>query len=176
MKVNVLRLGHRIKRDERISTHVGLVARAFCADKIMYTGDKDVQLIESIEDVVERWGGKFKVEYHNNAKRIIHEFDGVTILLSMYGVNLREGIQEIQETDSDKILVILGGQKVPGEIYGLVDMNISVTNQPHSEVAALGVFLHELFDGKELDHEFKGAKLRVIPQKKGKKIKELREK
>ena len=33
--INVLRLGHRIGRDKRITTHVALVARAFGADKIL---------------------------------------------------------------------------------------------------------------------------------------------
>jgi len=35
LKVNVLRLGHRYSRDRRISTHVGLVARAFGADELL---------------------------------------------------------------------------------------------------------------------------------------------
>ena len=35
----VLRLGHRIGRDARISTHCGLVARALGANKIIYSGD-----------------------------------------------------------------------------------------------------------------------------------------
>ena len=39
--IEVLRLGHRISRDKRISTHVALVARAFGASKIYYTGQKD---------------------------------------------------------------------------------------------------------------------------------------
>ena len=34
MKVNVLRLDHRLKRDTRITTHVCLTARAFGASKI----------------------------------------------------------------------------------------------------------------------------------------------
>jgi len=33
--ITVLRIGHRISRDKRITTHVALVARAFGADKIL---------------------------------------------------------------------------------------------------------------------------------------------
>ena len=64
---------------------------------------------------------------------------------------------------------MIGGEKVPGEVYGLADYNIAVTNQPHSEVAALAVFLHEYFSGKELDKKFRG-RLKIVPQAAGKKI------
>ena len=46
----VLRLGHRRARDKRISTHVGLVARAFGAQKIIYSGEKDQKLLDSIKE------------------------------------------------------------------------------------------------------------------------------
>ncbi|MGZ7049188.1 MAG: tRNA (cytidine(56)-2'-O)-methyltransferase, partial [Methanobacterium sp.] len=41
---------------------------------------------------------------------------------------------------------------------------------PHSEVSSLAVFLHILFEGKELDKEFKGGKMKVVPTAEGKKI------
>ena len=78
--------------------------------------------------------------------------------------------QELQED-----LVVVGGAKVPGEVYGMVDWNVAVTSQPHSEVSALAVFLHELFEGSELDASFKGAKLRVRPQARGKLVEEARD-
>ncbi|MEM5871528.1 MAG: tRNA (cytidine(56)-2'-O)-methyltransferase, partial [Candidatus Aenigmatarchaeota archaeon] len=56
MSIYVLRLGHRIHRDERISTHCGLVARAFGADGIIYSGEHDEKLIESVKRVSEEWG------------------------------------------------------------------------------------------------------------------------
>ena len=61
---------------------------------------------------------------------------------------------------------------MPPEIYALADSNIAVSSQPHSEVAALAVFLHEYFDGKELEKKFKNAKIRVVPQERGKKVEE----
>jgi len=36
--IEILRLGHRKKRDARLSTHVALVSRAFGASKIYYSG------------------------------------------------------------------------------------------------------------------------------------------
>ena len=68
------------------------------------------------------------------------------------------------------LLIIIGGEKVPAEIYKIVDHNISITHQPHSEIAALSIFLHEYFAGKELNKEFKNSKIRVIPQERGKKV------
>lgn len=173
MQTWVLRLGHRVQRDERISTHVGLVARAFGADKLIYSGEKDERLLRSIEEVVDRWGGDFQVEYQKNGKQVIREFENETVLLSMYGIHLKKGVREVHRKTENTLLIVVGGEKVPGEIYGMVDINISVTNQPHSEVAALAVFLHELYRGKELDKKFEGAHLKVVPQKRGKKIKEI---
>jgi tRNA (cytidine56-2'-O)-methyltransferase len=43
-----------------------------------------------------------------------------------------------------------------------------VTNQPHSEVAALAVTLDRLFEGRELDREWADAERRVVPQQTGK--------
>ena len=40
----VLRLGHRLKRDERLSTHVGLASRALGADKIIYSGVRTLKI------------------------------------------------------------------------------------------------------------------------------------
>ncbi|MBU0898813.1 MAG: tRNA (cytidine(56)-2'-O)-methyltransferase, partial [Nanoarchaeota archaeon] len=68
------------------------------------------------------------------------------------------------------LLILVGGEKVPGEVYQMADLNIAVTNQPHSEIAALALFLDMYFSGKELDKKFTKAKLRIIPQEKGKKI------
>ena len=38
-RISVLRLGHRIERDKRITSHLGLTARAFGADEIILSGD-----------------------------------------------------------------------------------------------------------------------------------------
>ncbi len=45
MKINVLRLDHRQKRDARITTHVCLTARAFGADGVILNGDEDTKLM-----------------------------------------------------------------------------------------------------------------------------------
>ncbi len=67
-------------------------------------------------------------------------------------------------------LIVVGGSKVPRIVYKLSDWNISVTSQPHSEISALSVFLHDLFEGKELSKIFCNAKLRIVPQSNSKKV------
>ena len=53
-----MRIGHRPERDKRITTHVGLVARAFGAEEMLLSG-RDSHVEESLADVAERWGGDF---------------------------------------------------------------------------------------------------------------------
>ena len=86
----------------------------------------------------------------------------------MYGISVKKKINVIKE--EKRILIIIGSEHVPGVYYGLADYNISITSQPISELSALTIFLHEYFDGKELDIKFENAKVRIIPQEKGKKI------
>lgn len=171
MSVHVLRLGHRPSRDKRVSTHLVLAARAFGAKGATYTGKQDNSLEESIRSVVEEWGGDFTINYSSNWKNSIKNWEGKVIHLTMYGLPYKEVVNEIRESPSDK-LVVVGGAKVPGEIYEMADWNVAVTSQPHSEVSALAVFLHELYMGEELGLEFQGARLRIVPQGHGKLVEE----
>ena len=175
MKVYVLRLGHRPARDLRLTMHVFLAARAFGADGVLYSGIRDRGLEERMRRVVEEWGGPFTVEYVEDWRRAIRSWDGDRVHLTMYGMPVQEVIEEIRKSPRDK-LVIVGGEKVPGEVYDMADWNVAVTNQPHSEVSALAVFLHELFRGRELFKRFEDAKLKVVPQRRGKKVVRVGEK
>jgi tRNA (cytidine56-2'-O)-methyltransferase len=89
----------------------------------------------------------------------------------MYGLNLPDVIGDIQS--HEKILVIVGAEKVPGEIYGLADYNVAVTGQPHSEISSLALFLDHYFSGQELGNEFPGALIRIVPSKAGKQTEEM---
>lgn len=160
-----MRLGHREKRDKRISTHVALTARAFGAKGIYFTV-YDEKVFESVSDIVKRWGGTFFIEYIENWKRFLRKFDGIKVHLTMYGIPLTQKMDEIKR--AEKILVIVGAEKVPSEVYELSDYNISIGNQPHSEVAALAVFLDRVLDGKVFDLKFKDAEIEVIPSERGK--------
>jgi tRNA (cytidine56-2'-O)-methyltransferase len=173
MRVAVLRLGHRPERDKRITTHVGLVARAFGADEMLLAG-RDEKLVAGLEDVAERWGGDFRVRSTSSWKgeaRRWKESGGKIVHLTMYGTPLSETIGEIRR--SEALMVVVGAEKVPPEIYEMADWNVGVGNQPHSEVAALAVFLDRLWEGEELDREFEG-KIEVVPSPRYKTVIERR--
>jgi tRNA (cytidine56-2'-O)-methyltransferase len=170
MNVRVLRLDHRPIRDKRITTHLILAARAFGALGAIYSGKRDLNMEETVSDVIANWGGPFSLNHTNNWRKTITGFKGKVIHLTMYGLPIQEIINSIKEDPSEK-LVIVGGKKVSREVYDLTDWNISVTQQPHSEVSALAVFLHELFEGEELTGRYQGAKLRIIPREQGKLVK-----
>ena len=87
----------------------------------------------------------------------------------MYGLRINEVIDEIKLMEK-KIMVIIGAEKVPKEIYFLADYNISIGNQPHSEIAALAIFLDRLFEGKQFDKGFSDGKMKIIPSDKGKNV------
>jgi len=142
--IEVLRLGHRIARDKRISTHVGLVARAFGASKLYYSGQKDSSLENSVKKVVNDFGGNFEIEHVIGVSSFIKKKkkDGFKVVhLTVYG----EVLGDVKL--SGDLLIIVGGEKVPPEIYELADYN-----------------------GNEiLCKDFKG-KMKIVPQKKGKKV------
>ncbi|MEW6295591.1 MAG: tRNA (cytidine(56)-2'-O)-methyltransferase [Candidatus Diapherotrites archaeon] len=168
-EVAVLRLGHRIERDKRVSSHCALVARALGAREIIFSGEEDKKLIESIKDVVNRWGGKFKVSYSRRHEKEAEEYKKKKfkiVHLTMYGLAIQKEIKKIRK--HQKIMVIVGAEKVPKQFYKLSDYNVSVSSQPHSEIAALAVFLHELFKGKELEKKFSKPKISIKPSIKGK--------
>ncbi|HWQ19171.1 MAG TPA: tRNA (cytidine(56)-2'-O)-methyltransferase [Methanotrichaceae archaeon] len=169
MQIVVLRIGHRPERDKRITTHVGLVARAFGAEEMLMTG-RDPSVEESLDDVAERWGGGFKlrpdVSWREEARRW-KDSGGKLVHLTMYGSNLPSVIDEIR--GCDKIMIAVGAEKVPAEMYDLADWNVAVGNQPHSEVAALAIFMDRLLEGSELEIDF-GEGLKIIPSARGKTV------
>lgn len=170
-KVVILRYGHRLVRDYRVSSHACLVARAFGAEKIIIDGDEDKSIIKSVKSVTSRWGGKFSVEFTDGWKKTLQEYrkKGYFVVhLTMYGLTLQKEIKKIKKQKN--ILIIIGSQKVEPEVYRLSDLNISVTQQPHSEIAALAVSLDWIFGGKELEKRFTGAKIKVTPMNKGKNV------
>ncbi|PTD94561.1 tRNA (cytidine(56)-2'-O)-methyltransferase [archaeon SCG-AAA382B04] len=168
-EVKVLRLGHRPSRDKRLTTHVGLVARALGADGIILD-EKDPKIEKSIIDVAGRFGGDFSFGVEEKWRKLIKNWSGKTIHLSMYGQKIQELESELRKI-TDRLLIILGSEKVPGEVYEIADYNVAVTNQPHSEVAALAILLDRLYEGKKLEEEFDGE-LKIIPSEEDKIVKE----
>ncbi|MFX0206452.1 MAG: tRNA (cytidine(56)-2'-O)-methyltransferase [Candidatus Hodarchaeota archaeon] len=161
----VLRLGHRPGRDRRVTTHVALTARAFGANKI-FVATKDKSLINSINKLVNRFGGDFSIEDGIDWKKMIRNWPGSIVHLTMYGLPIDDILDKIPRND---LLIVVGAEKVPKEIFNLVHFNVAIGHQPHSEVAALAVFLDRYLEGKGISLNFDGE-ITVIPSKYGKKI------
>jgi len=166
--ITVLRLGHRIERDKRLSTHVALSARVLGCSGLLYSGEKDENMENSVNNVVKNWGGNFRISHIDDWKRKIKKFNGIKVHLTMYGIPFQDKMAELRKKKD--MMIIVGGEKVPFEVYQMADYNLAVTSQPHSEVAALALLLHEYFQGKELEKAFPHAKRKIIPQERGKKV------
>ena len=151
--IAVLRIGHRIDRDKRVTTHVALVARAFGADAI-YITTKDEKIKKNLLSVCERFGGNFKVETGVEPKKLIKSWNGIIVHLTMYGEELEKAVRQIDQ--EKELLIIVGAEKVPPYFYEIADMNVSVGNQPHSEVAALALFLDRYTRSNWTTKEFHG--------------------
>jgi tRNA (cytidine56-2'-O)-methyltransferase len=175
-QVIVLRWGHRPQRDARLTTHVALAARALGATGIILSDVRDAKIMESMERVTRQWGGRFLFEMGTPWKRIVREWKakgGLIVHLTAYGENVETSdvMKKIKDSKKD-VLIIVGSQKVPGEFFSkdVSDFNVAIGNQPHSECASLAVFLDRFFDGKELSVSLENAKVKIIPQRRGKKI------
>jgi tRNA (cytidine56-2'-O)-methyltransferase len=135
----------------------------------------DKKIKETAEKVAKNWGGKFFFEMETSWKSAVREWKakgGIIVHLTAYGENIQTSdvLQRIR-TSGKNVLVLVGSQKVPKEFFSndVSDFNVSIGNQPHSECAALAVFLDRFFEGKELAKGFKKAKIWILPQERGKK-------
>jgi tRNA (cytidine56-2'-O)-methyltransferase len=167
--VKVVRVGHRYVRDYRTLTHLCLVSRALGAEAV-YLEEVEKELERTVGEVNRTWGGGFAV-LQGKWKRLFQDAkaEGRTVVhLTMYGAPLQDEIAKLREHES--FLLAVGGPKVPGEVYKLADYNIAVTSQPHSEIAALAITVHELQEGEELKKVFGDYKLKIIPSAKGKQV------
>ena len=172
MKISVLRIGHRLVRDDRLTTHVALVARAFGSERI-YMSDAAYSLKQTVDKISRSWGGasEFSIELISKWDKVVRDWrrdHGKLVHLTMYGIPIDEAINDIKK--EKKILVIVGAAKVPRELYDIADYNIAIGNQPHSEVAALSIFLDRMFEGKQFDKDFGNARFKIVPTGRGKKI------
>ena len=175
-QIVVLRWGHRPQRDVRLTTHVALTARALCASGFILSDVQDPNIESTVKKITDHWGGTFHFEMGTPWKKAIRDWKakgGVIVHLTAYGENIQSSdvLSRIKILGKD-ILVVVGSQKVPGDFYSsdVSDFNVSIGNQPHSECAALAVFLDRFFAGEELTRTFDKAKMRIVPKARGKEI------
>jgi len=113
-EVAALRLGHRPGRDERMTT--GLTARALGADRLLLSGAA-ADRRESVDAVTDRFGGPFEVETTDQPQRVLDDWPGAVVHLTMYGLPVQEVIADIRgqfrnKTGDAAVLVVVGAEKV----------------------------------------------------------------
>lgn len=130
---------------------------------------EDKSLKEQVKKVTAEWGGPFEFGMGIPWRTALTKWrmnGGIVVHLTMYGLNIAKTnvIQNIKSMKRD-ILIVVGSQKVPAEFFSreFSDYNVAVGGQPHSEVAALAIFLDRLFEGRELSKEFEDARIEVLP-------------
>jgi tRNA (cytidine56-2'-O)-methyltransferase len=174
-RIVILRIGHRVFRDSRVTSHVCLTARALGADGVIIADQEDKVVESTIRDVTQRFGGPFQVTSGIPWRKSIREWKesgGRIVHLTAYGLPMPKLMPQIKESKAD-LLVVVGSEKMPGEIFKTADWNVSVTSQPMSEVAALAVFLDWYYQHGEFDREFSEAQIRIVPSRNGKEIEEV---
>lgn len=170
MPIEVVRIGQRLVRDDRVTTHVALVSRAFGAEKIFMT-EVNPEIKDTLEKINRTWGGDFIVEFIDKWKSIVKKKKKKNfkiVHLTMYGESVNDVQDKLQKEKN--LLVVVGAEKVPREIYQLADFNVGVGRQPHSEISALAILLDRIQQGKQFDKAFADAKREIIPTKKGKNV------
>jgi len=158
-RVDVLRLGYRRGRDPRITTHLALVARALGSDGFLLAGDDDQEMFDNLNSVSERFGGELETEHVSGLGHLKKHVEngGVAVHLTMYGEPFRQAIPKIRR--DRPLIIVVGGAKVPGDVYKICQHNVAVGNQPHSEVAALALFMDAWFGESGSERSFKDARL-----------------
>ena len=170
MVIEVVRIGQRVVRDDRVTTHVALVARAFGANTILMT-EVNPEIKDTLEKINNTWGGDFSIEFIDSWKSVIKKKkeNGFKIVhLTMYG----EKINDIQSNlrKEENLVIVVGAEKVPREIFEFADYNVGIGSQPHSEISALAILLDRIQMGSQFNKVFSGAKRKIIPAKKGKTV------
>jgi tRNA (cytidine56-2'-O)-methyltransferase len=170
LTIEVLRIGQRVVRDDRVTTHVALVSRAFGASKI-FMNEINPEIKDTVSKVNRSWGSNFEVEYIEDWRKVLKSKrkESVKIVhLTMYGENINDVAEKLSKEKD--ILVVVGAEKVPRDVYESADYNVAVGSQPHSEISALAIVLDRIQKGRQFDVKYDNARLEIVPTKKGKQV------
>src|SRR5712691_4614313 len=103
-RIFILRIGHRVFRDSRVTTHVCLTARALGADGVIIADQEDKVVESTVQDVTDRFGGPFEVQSGKPWKHAIKDWKvagGRVVHLTAYGLPLPKVLPGIQNKDED---------------------------------------------------------------------------
>ena len=107
---------------------ISLFAELIANDKpiiISYDSKIYFPIIETYSET--KFGGDFEVKSTSNPKKLVKEWAGKIIHLTMFGISIDDEIINIKENNED-ILFIVGAEKVPPWVFELSDYNIAIGN------------------------------------------------
>jgi tRNA (cytidine56-2'-O)-methyltransferase len=143
-----------------------LTARALGASEMIFTTKRDARLVRYISALERKWGGKFRVDFVKDYRTALkNSMNYKKVYLTRYGVPLHKLTYMLNTYKN--IMLIVSPISTSPKLHNLADFNVSVTDQPHCSSAAIAVFLHEFYRGRELAVHFENAKYKVLPKEHG---------
>ena len=167
--ISVLVVGRSDYEDE---LSLCMVARAFGASTITFCPeDKSImrKLSRKCKALNRDWGGAFSFSFTNDWKRFVKEKKNyLKVYLTRYGMPMKKIGYQVRTYKN--VLIIVSEKETIKQLYKAADFNLSITTQPHSCASAIGVFLHDFYQGRELAIHFENARYKVSPEQHGMKV------
>lgn len=140
-----------------------LTARALGAKEITFVSKSDSRLVKYMNGLSKKWGGDFTIRFTNAYSDIMKPNTKYKkIYLTRYGAPLQDKSYTLK-TYKNLLLIVTTDDELKS-IYRAADFNISVSSQPHCSSAAIAIFLHEFYNGRELAMHFENAKYKLVPK------------
>ncbi len=139
-----------------------MAARAFGASSVTIAGRRNSRLIRECKAISSKWGGNFEVDFTKDWKRFVAKKKTYKVVyLTRFGVPINREIHNLK-TYKNILLIVTLSESIK-DVLKISDFNVSITAQPHSSSAAVAIFLHSFYEGRELAMHFENAKYRVVP-------------
>jgi tRNA (cytidine56-2'-O)-methyltransferase len=153
-----------------------LTSRALGASEIIFIGKKsDSKILHYMESLNKKWGGRFKVKFTKSSKEALKSASKYAkVYLTRYGMPLQEKSYTLRTYKNMLLIVTLQDKDEMNPMHKIADFNISVSSQPHCSAAAIAIFLHEFYNGRELAMHFENAQFKLVPHEHEVEIKKLK--
>ena len=162
--ISILAIG---RYDYSSSIDMCLTARALGASEMIFASKRDAKIIRYMSSLEKEWGGKFKISFVKSYKVALdNAVKSKKVYLTRYGMPLSK-LTYILNTYKNIMLMVSSVKASSKILHNIADFNVSVTDQPHCASAAIAVFLHNFYRGRELAMHFENAKYKVIPREHG---------
>ncbi len=158
--ISILVIG---KNSHESNLDLCLAARAFGASSVTFAGKRNPKMVRYLQNVVRNWGGSFSVNFTDDWRgEIASRKNYKVVYLTRFGVPINK-LEYGLRTYKNLLVVVTLTENVKN-LYRMADFNVSITTQPHCSAAAVAVFLHHFYEGRELAMHFENARYKVVPE------------